>query len=140
MLERWRRGLHREAPAEQGRAAPPELLHRQAQQGLRAARGRGQEDDADAAAAALRPTRRRRRVGVGAAGTFRRSRDGPALVERGALAVLAAARQARPAGVRRAVPGRDPAQMVVRRRPLALPVMRLPCLVPACSDGAAKFC
>ena len=77
MLERWRRGLHREAPAEQGRAAPPELLHRQAQQGLRAARGRGQEDDADAAAAALRPTpRRRRRVGVGAAGTFRRSRDG----------------------------------------------------------------
>ena len=64
---------------------------------------------------------------------------GRALVERGALAVLAAARQARPAGVRRAVPGRDPAQMVVRRRPLALPVMRLPCLVPACSDGAAKF-
>ena len=61
MLERWRRGLHREAPAEQGRAAPPELLHRQAQ-GLRAVRGRGQED-ADAAAA-------------GAAGTFRRSRDG----------------------------------------------------------------
>ena len=50
---------------------------------------------------------------------------GPALVERGALAVLAAARQARPAGVRRAVPGPDPAQMVVRRRPLALPVMRL---------------
>jgi len=50
---------------------------------------------------------------------------GPALVERGALAVLAAARQARPAGVRRAVPGPDPAQMVVRRWPLAVPVMRL---------------
>ena len=76
MLERWRRGLHREAPAEQGRAAPPELLHRQAQ-GLRAVRGRGQEDADAAAAAALRPPRhRRRRVGVGAAGTFRRSRDG----------------------------------------------------------------
>jgi hypothetical protein len=47
MPERRRRGLHREAPAEQGRAAPAELLRRrEAQQGRRAVRGRrrGQEE------------------------------------------------------------------------------------------------
>ncbi|AQK43823.1 Two-component response regulator ARR16 [Zea mays] len=119
MPERRRRGLHREAPAEQGRAAPPELLRRrEAQQGRRAVRGRRRGQEESKAAASCR-----RRVAVWTASEPRRSRHGAALVGRG---VPAAPAQARRAGVRGAVPGRAPAQVGVVGRPLlALPVVRL---------------
>jgi len=53
------------------------------------------------------------------------SLPGAAVVELGALTVPVGPTQARRAGVCRAVPGRAPAQMVIGRPLLALPVVRL---------------
>jgi hypothetical protein len=71
MLERRCRGLHREAPAEQGRATPQELLPPEAE-GLPAVLHCGQEE----AAAGPRPRRRGGRVVVREEGTLHRSCHG----------------------------------------------------------------
>jgi hypothetical protein len=75
MPERRCRGLHREAPAEQGRAAPQELLPREAE-GLLAVRNRDQEE----AAAGPGPRRCGRRVAVREESALHRSRHGTFLL------------------------------------------------------------
>jgi hypothetical protein len=72
MPERRCRGLHREAPAEQGRAAPQELLPREAE-GLLAVRNRDQEETT---AAGPGPRRCGRRVAVREESALHRSRHG----------------------------------------------------------------